>query len=120
MQTALIWLPSASWASGSTFGTLAGRLLGATKTVGMCRRGLPCGSRPSQADRASEAAKLGVSNSNAASRIAVLAEHKAGELIRKMQDEGELKKQGGDQKSNGHDDRLVLADHDITHNQSKR
>ena len=67
--------------------------------------------------RASEAAKLGTSASNAASRIAVLAEHKAGELIRKMQDEGLLAERGRPGK-NSH--AASLSDEGIDKDQSAR
>ncbi len=51
---------------------------------------------------------------NRAAELRLLAERKAGKMLSQMG------LQGGDRKSNGHDDRLKLSDLGITQNQSKR
>lgn len=47
---------------------------------------------------ASQAAKLGAANENAASRIAMLAEKKCGQFIREMKEDGTLKHGGHNKK----------------------
>lgn len=58
--------------------------------------------------------QLGLELQNRAAELKLRAERRAGELL------SSLKLRGGDRKSNGHRDRLKLADLGITHNQSKR
>jgi hypothetical protein len=61
-----------------------------------------------------KAAKLGLELQNCAAEVKLRAERKAGGLLRS------LKLRGGDRKSKGHADPLILADLGISRNESKR
>lgn len=52
--------------------------------------------------------------------IKVRAERRAGELLRDMEERGERRGRGGNQKSNSHDESLTLAELGVSENQSAR
>lgn len=66
------------------------------------------------------AAQLGLDAQNHAAEIKLRAERKAGEMLKQAKENGEIKSQGGDRKSNSHDASLKLADVGISYTQSSR
>jgi len=65
-------------------------------------------------------AKLGLKVQNHCAYVKLVAERRAGELLRQMADHGERERRGGDRRSNSHESSLKLDDLGISWDQSSR